>query len=444
MENKDCICAICTGNKLDKDIFRLIEYYEKVVCEVCLQTVVAPASPKLFINYVNKGKILYEDLKKEQDYIESLDVVDSYFEDNDDIGYAVDSDGSILKTKDASGREVEETTPRTLFNFLEENAVGQTEAKKTLSVAMYNHFKRIKLKREGVAINKNNILLIGGTGVGKTFITSLLAKKLNLPFVIADANSLTQAGYVGNDVEDILDSLVQKAKGNIEKAQCGVVIIDEVDKISAHRSASGKDPSGEGVQQALLKIIEGGEFKVGSNYRGSSAKRKSYMFDTTDVLFIVAGAFTEIEEIVISRERVGDKIGFLSSQEKLSKSDIYKKVVHDDFEKFGIIPELLSRLPTRVSLSPLTESNLINIMSKINNNLVSQYKHMFAEDGVEFKITKSALQEIARSSILENTGARGLQGIFEQLTRDIMFESPSDDSIINFTITKQDVINLDI
>ena len=241
-----------------------------------------------------------------------------------------------------------------------------------------------------------------------------------------------------------MDSLVQKAKGNIEKAQCGVVIIDEVDKISTRRSAFGKDPSGEGVQQALLKIIEGGEFKVGSNYRGSSAKRKSYMFDTTDVLFIVAGAFTEIEEIVISRERVGDKIGFLSSQEKLSKSDIYEKVVHDDFEKFGIIPELLSRLPTRVSLSPLTESNLINIMSKINNNLVSQYKHMFAEDGVEFKITKSALQEIARSSILENTGARGLQGIFEQLTRDIMFESPSDDSIINFTITKQDVINLDI
>ena len=233
MDNKDCICAICTGGKSDKDIFRLIEYYKKVVCEVCLQTVVAPASPKLFINYVNNGKILYEDLKKEQDYIESLDVVDSYFEDND-VGYAVDPDGSIIKAKGVSGKEIEETTPKTLFNYLEENAVGQTEAKKTLSVAMYNHFKRIKLKREGIEINKNNILLVGGTGVGKTFITSLLAKKLNLPFVVADANSLTQAGYVGGDVEDILDSLVQKAKGNLDKAQCGVVIIDEIDKICSN------------------------------------------------------------------------------------------------------------------------------------------------------------------------------------------------------------------
>ena len=169
MENNLEMCTICTGQKSDLDVFRLINYYEKTVCEVCLQTVVAPASPKLFINYVNNGKIVYEDLQKEKDYIESLDVVDSFFDDND-VGYSVDSDGSILKTKDSSPIVFDEITPKSLFDFLEENAVGQEEAKKTLSVAMYNHFKRIKLNREGIQINKNNILLIGSTGVGKTFI----------------------------------------------------------------------------------------------------------------------------------------------------------------------------------------------------------------------------------------------------------------------------------
>jgi ATP-dependent protease Clp ATPase subunit len=205
MEKNKGICAICTGEQSDKDVFRLIDYFEKTVCEVCLQTVIAPASPKLFINYVNNGEVVYEDLKKEQEYIESLDVVDSFF-DNNEVGYAVDSDGTILKGEEFNPKEIEIITPKSLFDFLEENAVGQKEAKKTLSVAMYNHFKRLKLNREGVYIDKNNILLIGSTGVGKTFITSLLAKKLNLPFVIADANSLTQAGYVGGDVEDILES----------------------------------------------------------------------------------------------------------------------------------------------------------------------------------------------------------------------------------------------
>ena len=275
------ICQICTGEQSDRDVFRLINYYEKTICEVCLQTVVAPASPKLFINYVNNGIIVYEDLKKEKEYIESLDVVDSFFDDNA-VGYAVDTDGSILKSKDFDVKDIEIVTPRSLFDYLEENAVGQKEAKKTLSVAMYNHFKRIKLNREGIHINKNNILLIGSTGVGKTFITSLLAKKLNLPFVIADANSLTQAGYVGGDVEDMLESLVSKANGNVEKAQCGVVIIDEIDKICSSKSTIGRDPSGEGVQQALLKLVEGGEFKIGASK--TDPRKKAYMFDTTNVL----------------------------------------------------------------------------------------------------------------------------------------------------------------
>jgi ATP-dependent Clp protease ATP-binding subunit ClpX len=405
-----------------------------------LQTVVAPASPKLFMNYVNNGVVVYEDLRKEKEYLQSLEIVDSFFDENE-IGYAVDSDGSIVKGK-FDKKPQENITPKSLFDFLEKNAVGQQEAKKTLAVAMYNHFKRIKLSREGIHINKNNILLVGSTGVGKTFISSLLAKKLNLPFVIADANTITQAGYVGGDVEDMLESLVRKANGDIDKAQCGVIIIDEIDKICAQKTTSGRDPSGEGVQQALLKLIEGGEFKVGTG-KGTEGKKKGYMFDTTNVLFIVAGAFTDIEDIVASREIQSEKIGFLNdSKEKMQKDEIYEKIIYDDFEKFGIIPELLSRLPTRVSLKPLTESNLIDIMSKVDNNLVGQYKHLFAEDNIKFKITKSALREIAKNSILSNTGARGLQGIFEALSREVMFTSPSDDSITNFTITKKDVENL--
>ena len=392
------------------------------------------------MNYVNNGVVVYEDLRKEKEYLQSLEIVDSFFDENE-IGYAVDSDGSIVKGK-FDKKPQENITPKSLFDFLEKNAVGQQEAKKTLAVAMYNHFKRIKLSREGIHINKNNILLVGSTGVGKTFISSLLAKKLNLPFVIADANTITQAGYVGGDVEDMLESLVRKANGDIDKAQCGVIIIDEIDKICAQKTTSGRDPSGEGVQQALLKLIEGGEFKVGTG-KGTEGKKKGYMFDTANVLFIVAGAFTDIEDIVASREIQSEKIGFLNdSKEKMQKDEIYEKIIYDDFEKFGIIPELLSRLPTRVSLKPLTESNLIDIMSKVDNNLVGQYKHLFAEDNIKFKITKSALREIAKNSILSNTGARGLQGIFEALSREVMFTSPSDDSITNFTITKKDVENL--
>jgi len=372
MNKEDCICDICTGKQSDFDVFRLITYNKKTVCEVCLQTVVAPASPKLFMNYVNNGALVYEDLRKEKEYLQSLEIVDSFFDDND-VGYAVDSDGSILKGKYES-KPQENITPKSLFEFLEKNAVGQQEAKKTLAVAVYNHFKRIKLNKEGIHINKNNILLVGSTGVGKTFISSLLAKKLNLPFVIADANTITQAGYVGGDVEDMLESLVRKANGDLDKAQCGVIIIDEIDKICSQKTTSGRDPSGEGVQQALLKLIEGGEFKVGAG-KGTEGKKKGFMFDTTNVLFIVAGAFSDIEDIVISREVPKENIGFLNeTKEKMQRDEIYKRITHDDFEKFGIIPELLSRLPTRVSLKPLTESNLIDIMSKVNKGFLRNFQ----------------------------------------------------------------------
>ena len=434
------VCIICGGTHFDKDIFRVYELDGKKVCELCLQTTVAPASPAMFMNFHNSGTIVYEDTAKEEDYIR-------YIEDEDAnayefLEYTFDEEQGIrpkevVKTEPKKGKL---KTPKEMKDFLDANAVGQDDAKKVLSVAVYNHFKRLRLQTSsGVKMKKNNILLAGSTGVGKTFITQLIAKRLDVPFVVANASSITQAGYVGGDVEDILERLYEKSNKDLNKAQKGIVFIDEIDKICAKEGRNGgntRDPNGEGAQQALLKLIEGGEFRVDI---GKGANKDNITFDTTDVLFIVAGAFSAIESIVMARE-VGNDRSFLGGEvEELTRKEIYQKIKFDDFEKFGIIPELLGRLPVRVSLRPLTEEDLINIMSKIKNNIVDQYKSLLAEDGVVLTITKGALQQIARNAILSNSGARGLQGIFEVLLRDVMFDAPSDESINKFSITKKDV-----
>jgi len=441
------VCIVCSGTQEEHDIFRMYQLEHKKVCEICLQTTVAPASPAMYLNFVNDGEIIYEDIEKESRYIESIDKEDAFY-NSAEIDYLYLDDKS--KTSEDNNKEIsvicesnKEVTPKKLNEYLDSKAVGQKEAKKVLSVAMYNHFKRLRLQdNSGVKMKKNNILLSGSTGVGKTFITQLLVERLDVPFVVADANSITQAGYVGGDVEDILESLYNNANKDLSKAQRGVVLIDEIDKIctkTGRDNSSTRDPSGEGAQQALLKLIEGGKFKV---EMGQGGRKDNIIFDTTDVLFIVAGAFTNIESIVLARE-VGNDRSFLGGdQEELSRKEIYQKIKFDDFERFGIIPELLGRLPIRVALRPLTEDNLVKIMSDIDYNIVDQYKELLAEDGVKLKVTKGALKQIARNAILNNSGARGLQGIFEELLRDVMFEAPSDDNITEFSITKKCVIDL--
>ena len=432
------VYVICGGTNHDEDIFRLYELDTKKVCELCLQTEIAPRAPDLYLDYTRLGVMVYEDIDKEVEYVGGLEA-----EYAEQLYQAEQENPGIIMGKIREKKKertiAEAIKPKELKNYLDKNAVGQEEAKRVLSIAVYNHFKRLRIQESlGTPMKKNNILLSGATGVGKTFITELIAKKLGVPFITTDANSITQAGYVGGDAEDILENLYNAADNDIEAAQQGIVLIDEIDKICSRDVAGSRDPSGEGAQQALLKLIEGGQFKVDI---GEGIRKHSIMFDTTDVLFIVAGAFTAIESIVLSRE-VGNSVGFLSGKaKKLTKGEIYKKIKFDDFERFGIIPELLGRLPVRIALRPLTEDNLVDIMSGIENNIVDQYKLLLAEDGVKLKVTRGALVQIARNAILNNSGARGLQSIFEELLRDTMFESPSDDSIKEFNITRKNVID---
>jgi len=416
-------CIACEGTARDSDVYRLYKLDDKIMCEVCLQSVVAPASSNLYINFLEKGKIIYQNFLKEQTFLSEM-----YSADFDEMESHIE-----LEREDIHNV----AKPKVLKKYLDSKAVGQDDAKKVLSIAIYNHFKRIRLQEKtGNKFRKNNILLAGPTGVGKTFITELIADKVEVPFIVADANSITQTGYVGGDVEDILEALYNKANKNLSMAQKGIVLIDEIDKLCVKENATRdvKDPTGEGAQQALLKIIEGGIFKVSI---GTGAEKDEIMFDTSNVLFIVAGAFPAIELIVKNRE-IGANKSFLGGEaETMSQEEVYKHIHITDYEKFGLIPELLGRLAVRVSMNPLSVEDLVSIMTTIDNNLVDQYKELLKIDGVDLNITKTALKEIASLAIGNNSGARGLQSVFEEILKDIMFEAPSDDNINKYSITKK-------
>ena len=339
-------------------------------------------------------------------------------------------------------------SPAEIKDILDTYVIGQEEAKKTLAVAVYNHYKRINSKEEksdDVELQKSNVLLLGPTGCGKTLLAQTLAKILKVPFAIADATTLTEAGYVGEDVENILLKLVQAADYDIEKAEKGIIYIDEIDKISrkSENPSITRDVSGEGVQQALLKIIEGTVASVPPQGGRKHPHQEFLQVNTSNILFICGGAFEGLENIV--KERIGKKsIGFgatIESNKDIDKYKVFEQLLPQDLLKFGLIPEFVGRLPIIATLEELDRKALIDIVTKPKNALVKQYKKLFKMDNVELEFEKEALELIVDKAIERKTGARGLRSIIEEIMRDIMFEIPSNPKIEKCIITKETVAN---